>query len=335
MAGTKADFKIYNEFIHTGMVETLTQVSDVFNAASRGTIVLSAVSRKGELVYESFFTDTANLISRRDPTSTADATAKKLTQGEMVTVKVNRKIGPVENTLDSFKKIQKGPFDQNALDFAIGTQSAKGMQVEMLNTGLMTVRAALEGQAASKVDFAPAAAAGAPIETTSLVDVLAAFGDAAGSIAIWVMHSKPFYELVKSQIVDNIHGVSGYNISSATPITLNRPVLVTDSPALITSETVNGVAGTTVYHTLGLTTGAVELEDSEDTTVFSEYVTGKENLIIRIQGEYAYNIGIKGFTYDQQNGGVNPDNTALGSASNWDPALSDVKNRAGVALRTV
>lgn len=331
MSGTRADFKIYNEYISTGMVETLQQVSDAFNAASRGTILLTAVNRKGDHVYESFFSNTANLITRRDPTSTADATAQKLAQGEMVMTKVNRKIGPVENTLDSFKKIQKGPFNQNALDMAIGEQSAKGMQIEMLNTGLQAVRGALAGQAQSFVDKS---AVTTGIATTDLIDGLAAFGDAAAGILMWVMHSAQYYRLVKEQILSNIDGVSNFNIATATPLSLNRPILVTDSPALVTAVGVNGSdPAHNVYHALGLTAGAVMLEDSEDTTVFSEYITGKENLIVRIQGEYAYNIGIKGFTYDVT-AGVNPDASTVGTGANWDPALQDVKNRAGVVITT-
>jgi hypothetical protein len=330
VAGTRADFKIYNEYIHTGMVETLTQVSDAFNAASRGTILLTTVNRKGDFVYESFFASTANLISRRDTLSTADAQALKLTQSDMVSVKVNRKIGPVENTLDSFKKVQQGQFNQNALDFAIGQQSAKGMQIEMLNTGLIAARAAIAGQAGSLVDKT---AVTTGIATVDLVDALASFGDAAANISLWVMHSAQYYKLVKEQILGGIDGVSSFNVASATPITLNRPVLVSDSPSLISTFD-DGGTPTTAYNCLGLTAGAVVLEDSEESTVFSEYVTGKENLIVRIQGEYAYNIGVKGFTWDVANGGANPDAAAMASGANWDPSMGDLKNRAGVVLRT-
>ncbi len=332
MAGTRADFKIYNEYISTGMVEVLTQVSDAFNAASRGTILLTAVNRKGDFVYESFFSNTANLITRRDPTSTADADTKKLSQGEMVTVKVNRKVGPVDQTIDSFKKINHGPFDENAMDFAIGEQAGKAMQIEMLNTGLAAVRGALQGQPGSFVDKS---AVTTGIATVDLVDTLATFGDAAANILLWVMHSAQYYRLVKEQILSNIDGVSSFNIASATPLSLNRPILVTDSPALVTNVPANGGdPAYNVYSALGLTAGAVQLEDSEETTMFRDWVTGKENLIVRIQGEYAYNIGLKGFTYDVASGGANPDATALATGANWDPALGDLKNRAGVVLKT-
>ena len=99
---------------------------------------------KGDFDYNSFFQNISGLVSRRTTTgSAALATVADtpLSQGEMVKVKVNRKIGPVANTLDAFKKIQKGPFDEDALNFAVGVQSAKAMQVEMLNTALRALRA--------------------------------------------------------------------------------------------------------------------------------------------------------------------------------------------------
>lgn len=155
---------------------------------------------------------------------------------------------------------------------------------------------------------------------------LAAFGDAASRIVVWVMHSKPYYDLVQSQITANIDGVSNFNVATATPITLNRPVLVTDS-----AELVNG----SVYTTLGLTANAVTVEESETPIVHTEIITGLDSLVVRMQGEFAYNLGCKGFAWDVANGGVNPDDTALGTGSNWDSVMDSVKDLSGVAIQSL
>src|SRR5262245_50036231 len=47
------------------------------------------------------------------------------------------------------------------------------------------------------------------------------------------MHSKPYYDLVQSQINANITGISNFAIAQATPVTLNRPVIITDSSSLV------------------------------------------------------------------------------------------------------
>jgi hypothetical protein len=56
-------------------------------------------------------------------------------------------------------------------------------------------------------------------------------------------------------------------------------------------------------------------------------------LVVRVQAEYAYSLGIKGFKYDVANGGANPDATAVGTASNWDKVATDKKDLAGVILK--
>jgi hypothetical protein len=329
--GTKSSFKIYNEFTHSGYVETLQQVSEVFNQASVGTIQMVTRSRRGDFDYESFFkADNAGFISRRITTgtaATADVADTPLEQNETAGVKINRKIGPVANTIDSFKKIQRGPFNEDALNFAVGVQSAKGAQVEMCNTALRALRAALNAQAAMKHTVAT----NGTITTTDLVDGLAKMGDRASRVVCWVMHSKVFFNLVKEQIVRNVDGLSSFVVASASPVTLNRPVLVTDSPAL---SVVSGSPAVTDYLTLGLTEGAMTLEDSEEETIMTDVALGKENLIVRFQGEYAYNMRMRGYTWDVTNGGENPSDSAIGTGSNWDKVALDHKNGPGVIIQS-
>lgn len=324
--GTKTNFKIYNEYTHTGMVETLVQVSEVFNAASQGTIRLTSVNRRGDFNYESFFASTSGLVTRRitkGTGSTSAVTDLSLAQSEKVGVKINRKIGPVANTLDSFKKIGDGPFDENALNYAIGVQAAKAMQIEMCDTAIGAAVAALNNQAAVKYTVL----SNGTLATSSLVSGLAKFGDQANRIVCWVMHSKAFYDLVQSQITANIDGVSNFVVAQGTPVTLNRPVLITDSPSLVSASPFN-------YYTLGLTVDAIEAEDSEESTVVSDMALGLENLLVRMQGEYAYNLAMKGFTWDVTNGGENPTVAALTTGSNWDPIAASYKDYAGIIIQS-
>ena len=56
---------------------------------------------------------------------------------------------------------------------------------------------------------------------------------------------------------------------------------------------------------------------------------------MRYQGEYAYNMKVKGFTWDVTNGGANPTAAAVATATNWDKTVADDKNIGGVQLVTV
>ena len=327
VATLKTDLKYINPFIQSGITETLTQAAAGLFEASRGALLLQSAQKPGDFETMAFFQNIANLISRRDPTSLATATDRKLIQSEFSRVKINRKIGPVASTRDAFRK---AGLQRNAMDLVVGQQAGVAMQVDMLNTTLRSLRSALSADAAAYVD-----GGAATINTAGnngLIDALAKRGDAAAGIVCWVMHSKVYFNLVKEQIAANILGVSGLVFAEASPLTMGRPVLVTDSPDLKITDGIG--AGVDAYYTMGLTQSAALMEETEGTEVVTQDVTGQENLIMRIQGEYAQNIGLKGYTWDKTNGGENPTDAALATGTNWDTAFADMKDRAGVCLRT-
>jgi hypothetical protein len=324
--GKASDFTIYQDELRGGIVERLTQASAFFNAAG-GAIRLGTVSRRGDYAKESFFKTISSLVSRRDTTSVAAATDLAVTMGEMISVKLNRKIGPIGQTLDAFRKIQMEAGD-GSLSFLIGTQIAKALEVDMLNNALRAARAALDTAGTTQHD-----ATASTLTTAGLVSGLAKFGDAGNRIGAWVMHSKVYYDLMQHQIGTSANGdiVAGVVVQGANPLTLNRPVIVTDSDALVVT-TGTGTAAVTTYHTLGLVQDAVVVEDSESSTMEAQIVTGLENLVVRLQGESAYNLGVKGFKWDVTNGGVNPSDSAVGTGSNWDAVATSYKDWAGVLI---
>jgi len=270
----------------------------------------------------------SGLVSRRDTTSTAGATDQNITQDEFVTVKLNRKIGPVLQTRDSFRKIMAGKTEQE-MSFILGQMSAQGMQLDMLNAALLAAAAALDNQAAVKYTIGSSGT----LNTAGLVSGLSKFGDAASRIVCWVMHSKPYYDLVQSQITDKIPGVADFVIAKGSPVTVNRPVLVTDSSGLV-NVTGSGSTAVTTYRTLGLTADGALVENSEEEEIIVQDVTGSENLAVRYQGEFAYNLGVKGFKWDIANGAANPTDSALATGSNWDPCRGSFKDFAGCVIES-
>src|SRR4051812_40191847 len=105
--GKASDFKIYQPQFFGGMTEVLMQNADVFNGVSRNAIRLVPQKMIGDYEKESFFKELTNLVSRRDTTSVSAATDQAMTQDEFVGVKLNRKIGPVAQTVDAWRKIGK------------------------------------------------------------------------------------------------------------------------------------------------------------------------------------------------------------------------------------
>lgn len=321
---TLADFKIYEEQFYAGMNEWLQQNSDIFNAASMGAIRFVTQKRRGQYEQESFFKHISSLIVRRDVTLTSAVADKKLEQDELVRVKINRRIGPVAVNKDAFRKIGMDP---EMFSFILGQQIAPDVQVDYANAAIGAVTAALRGQTSLIVDQVSPTGVNT-MRHSYLSNALAKMGDASGRIVAWVMHSKPFFDLVSQSMTDNVFEIGGMVIKSGIPPTLGKPTIVVDSPALVESS------GSSVssYITLGLTADGVVVEQSEDQEIASQLITGTENIGVRIQGEHAYNVGVKGYGWDMTNGGPNPTDAALATSTNWDYKMHDTKLGPGVLL---
>jgi hypothetical protein len=323
--GTKTGFKIYDDQFFGGMIEVIEQNADAFNAASANTIQLQPARMIGDFNKESFIQNISNLITRRDITSVAAATDLAVQQGENARVKINRKIGPVAQTIDSFRKIGQ-VVDNNELSFLLGAQVGKAITVDYINTAVNAAVAALSGQANATNDYS----ATGTITHAAMVTAMGKRGDRAGDLAAWVMHSKVYFDLMGQAIADKVFDVASTTIYNGTVATFGRPTVVIDAPSMLVTGTPNK------YWSMALVPGGVMVQESEQRDIINDVVTGLENLVIRMQGEYAFNLGIKGFTWDVTNGGANPTDTAIGTSSNWDKTSTDagVKGLAGVILRT-
>jgi len=317
-AGTKSNFVIYEAEFFAGAYETIEQNVQVFNEASRNAIRLVPAIHRGDFLKESFFQNVSGgLINRRDTTSVAAATSSPLGMDDATSPKLARRIGPVEDTIDAFKKINEDP---SLMSFVLGQQVGPEMFKDHLNAGVLACDAALNGVAALEYD-----ASGSDPTAILLLRALAKMGDAANRVVAWVMHSSVYFKLMESYINDKVTNVADVVVYGGTPPSLGRPVIVTDSSALVLSGTTN------YYVTLGLVAGGIEVDESESRTLETETVLGKDNITVRLQGEYSITTKVKGFDYT---GAANPNDATIGSSANWTRVASDVKSCAGVRLVT-
>lgn len=321
--GTKSDFIIYPQQFWGGVVETLQQNTDAFNGASANTLRLVTRSILGDYERESFLKSTASLIARRDVTAVTGVADTKLTAGEMVGVKVNRRLGPVTQSRDAFRKIGVSP---DEFSFMLGQQAGPAMAIDYINIAVGAVRAAIQNQGAN-LQYDATADATKTLNHTAMVGGMSKFGDRSARITAWVMHSKPYFDLMKQQIADKLFEVAGATVYAGTIATFGKPTVVLDSSNLFT---VPG-SGATTYDILGLVENAVEVSESEERDIISQPVTGLENLVDRIQGEYAFNLRVKGCAYDTAQG-ANPTDTILTTAATWLKVVSDNKEMPGVRI---
>ena len=326
-ASLQSDFKIYQEYFDAGFVEVLQQAGNAFNGASQNAIQLRQEILKGNYAYDSFFDVVSGLVARRDTTSVAAATDTALTMDEFVSVKLDRTVGPVAVTMDAMRKKARDPQE---VSFILGQQTATAVQLDQLNTALAACEAALDNTSALENDIA---ATSGEITTEGLIDTLAKAGDSAGGIVAWVMHSASYFALLKDQVTDAVYRADGVTIMQGIPATLGRPVIVTDSDSLKEAEAPSSAVST--YSVLGLRRGAIDVVVSEAPIMVTQVVTGLKQLVIRIQGEHSYNLGLKGFRWDVANGAANPTDAAVATGSNWDKAVTSDKLLPGVILKHI
>jgi hypothetical protein len=317
--GDYTNFEVYDDEFYGAMNETLVQNTEVFNAASNNALVLEPDPTIGNFRREAFYESIGQgIIERRQKDSTADKTPDALSSDDMTSPELARGYY-IANTLDSLRTIGAEPGE---FSLAVGEQVAKGMQVDYLDTMLLGLVTAIQADGTAVVDNS-----GSTITTNMLPNVLRTFGDASDQIVAWVMHSKPFFDLMSDQIENKIiDRVAGATIYEGTVGTLGLPAIVTDSDELVNSGSPN------TYNTLGLTPNAAGALQDGEPTESDGIERGQENLIFEIQGEHDFTLALKGYDYTAST--ANPDDAALGTGGNWANVMDSIKDTAGALLIT-
>lgn len=340
-ASTVGNFYIIQDEFYAGVVESVQQNAAAFNAASGNAIRMLDAMSAGNFRIEAFFDVIGSLVARRVTTSVSAVTDLGLSSDEWAWPKLNRRVGPVNNTLDAFRKIADkaagalGTTPERAFSYVLGQQVGPAKAQDWLNSGVRAAVAALGGVTSGGVTgsglvYDATGLATRTMVSTTLITGRSRFGDAAGRIRAWVMHSKPFHDLMADQAADITDRLAGATIYAGTVGSLGIPVIVTDSAALVNT---NGIStGLNSYYTLGLVENGVIIQDAESDAMVTDLVTGKENLMMRIQGEHAYITGVKGFTFDTSK--ANPTDAQVADGSNWTNQMADVKLCGGVRIET-
>src|SRR5690606_8321324 len=107
---------------------------------------------------------------------------------------------------------------------------------------------------------------------------------------------------------------------------LGKMAVVTDAPALYTAAAGEDPA---MRRVLSLAAGAATVTDSRDIISNIETSNGKERIETTLQIDYTFGLGLKGYTWDEANGGKSPTDAELATGSNWDKVATSIKHTAG------
>lgn len=315
-----SDLQVFDEFLQTSLTELLDQNIELFNAATRGGIILRPAAHEGSFTNSTIWSKISGLVRRRDAFGSGAVTPKVLTQLLDVSVKVAAGTPPVEIEPGMLEWIQKQPEEAGVV---YGTQLAEEMLADMLNIALSSFFVAV-GQVAALINDV---SGGSTASLQALNGGASKFGDRANAIVAWAMHSTQLFDIFDKSIT-NAERLFQFGTVQVVQDGFGRPFVVSDSPSLITTGTPDK------FHALGLTAGAVLVDQNNDFTQNIETSNGEENILRTIQSEWSYNVGVKGFAWDQTNGGASPTDAALKTATNWDRFSTADKDLAGVIVTT-
>lgn len=321
--GKASDFVIRDELFRSAFLETQVQNVNLFNEASGNCIRLVTESQQGDYAKEAFVDRMSGGYVRRDTTDTSTSlTPSSITQDELATVKRSMRFGPYSQTRDAFIKAGITP---ESFSVWLAQNMVEEKIKQMANDAVIALKVAIRQDSNKVYDYA-ATGANATLDHTALIRGRALFGDAFARIKCWVMNGASFHDVVEAQLSAASGNVGDFAVYEGNAGTLGLRALVTDASTLSTS----GTPGE--YHTLGLVENAAVVTMSESPLVATDVTLLKENIELVFQAEDAYNVGLKGFTWDTTNGGANPTDGTFSTATNWDYQFAELKDGPGIAI---
>lgn len=315
-----ATFKVFSQYAYSSMLELLNHNITLFNAATRGGIILRGGSNQGDFSDMALYQRISGLVRRRDAYATGAVTAKELTMLQETSVKVAAGTPPVQIDPHWWTWISRSPDEAGVV---LGKQLAEDTLADMLAVAIKAYVAALTTIGATVVSDGTAGT----MTLAKLVTGSALFGDRAQDIACWILHSKPMHDLYGASLANTAQLFTFGNVKVMQD-GFGRPFVITDQPDLVYTS------GGTKYHTLGMVPGASLIEQNPDFLANEEINNGDENIRKTWQAQWTYNVGLKGFAWDKTNGGKSPTNAAIATGSNWDRFATETKDLPGIVVNT-
>ena len=311
-----SQMQVFNQYLMPVLAEIYPQEIQKFNAASNGAIVLQSAGFDGDFFRESFYNALHSAQRRVDRyAAQASAAATDLTQSQQSMVKVAGGFGPIRYEPSQMSWLNKPT--QEGIEVA-ARMFAEALLADQLNTAVAAGVAAIGNVAALTNDVS----ASAKITHSALNSTDALFGDMSQRLVARVMTGLQYHTLIG----ENLANAQDLFKSDTVRIVdiLGKAIVVTDVPALRVTGTPNK------QKVLTLVAGGIMVSDSGDLITNIETKNGQTRIETTMQSDYTFGLGIKGFTWDETNGGKSPTDAELATGTNWDKVKTSVKECAGV-----
>ncbi len=305
---------VFNEYIKESTIETVFQEIQKFNAASNGAIVLSADGFDGDFLERSLYGSIMSARRRVDRYGTNSTVANTpMSEIKDVGVKVAGGFGPISYEPSQWTWMRQ---NESKAIAAISKSLSDAILQDQLNASILAGVAAVGNNADAVLDGTSGALGHSILNTGD-----ALFGDASGVLAARVMSGASYHKLVG----ENIANASTLFVAGNVTVVdiLGKPAIVTDAPAL--------TAGA-VGNILTLAQAGIVVNNASDIITDMGTIRGNERILTTFQADYAFGINLLGYAWDIANGGKSPDDTEIGTGTNWDVIAGNVKGTAGTLV---
>lgn len=310
------NMQVFNQYIMPATIETLAQMIDKFNAASRGAIRLTTTGFDGDFLQESFFASIHAAQRRVDRyASNGTPSVTDLSQLKLSAVKIAGGFGPIRFEPSQLTWLSK----PTAEGIEVASRNfAEALLKDQLNTAIAALVAAISNQSTAKNDVS----ATGGINYGAINTAHALFGDHSTSLVAQVMTGQVYHKLIGQNLTNTPQLFQAQNVQVVD--ILGKAVIVTDAPSLFESGTPD------LQKVLSLTDSAAIVFDGGDIISNIQTNNGKERIETTMQVDYTFGLSLKGYTWDESNGGKSPTDVELATGSNWDKVATSIKHTAGV-----
>lgn len=253
------------------------------------------------------------LIDRYAAQATASPT--DLTQVKHSSIKIAGGFGPIRFEPSQLTWLSK----PTAEGVEVASRNfAEAMMADQLNTAIAALVAAISNNA----DVTNDVSATGGLSYVAMNEAHGKFGDHSGNLVAQVMNGMAYHKLIGLNLTNAQQIFQSQNVLVVD--ILGKPVVVTDAPALSVTGTPNKL------NVLSLAEGAATVFDGSDVISNIETTNGQTRIETTLQVDYSFGLGLKGYTWDEANGGKSPTDAEIATGSNWDKTATSNKHTAGV-----
>lgn len=312
---SQSQMQNFNKYFMPATIETLEQKVELFNAASGGAITLTTQGFNGDFLQNSFFAAIHSAQRRVDRYATnASVAPTDLTQLKESGVKVAGGFGPIRYEPSQMSWLNHPT--KTGVEVA-SRNFAEAMLKDQLNTAIAAAVAAIGNQAAAVNDVS----ASTGLSYAAINGGHSKYGDASSLLTTDVMSGAALHALIGQNIQNPAQLFAAGNVRIVD--ILGKLIVVTDAPALFE-------AGTPGKHkVLSLSSQGIVVYDGSDVNSNIQTSNGKERIETTMQVDYTFGLSLKGYSWDEANGGKSPTNAKLETGTNWLKVATDIKHTAG------